>query len=87
MKQKIITVEDIRHDFRPVSAWLANGASVEITKRRRNFARLSAATAAPDKLVKVEFEAQLRAVWGEKLFTVAEVRTMRAAELGRRSLR
>jgi hypothetical protein len=82
MNSKTATVADLRNNFRRVSAWLENGESVEIIKRGRRFARLTPAAAAPTKPVKIDFAGKLRAVWGHKVFTVAEVRAMREAELG-----
>ena len=82
MNSKTATVADLRNNFRRVSAWLENGESVEIIKRGRRFARLTPAAAAPSKPVKIDFAGQLRAVWGHKVFTVAEVQAMREAELG-----
>ena len=82
MKSKTATVADLRNNFRRVSAWLENGESVEIIKRGRRFARLTPAAAAPSKPVKIDFAGQLRAVWGQKVFTVGEVQAMRDAELG-----
>ena len=76
---------DLRNNFRRLSAWLENGESVEIVKRGRRFARLVPATATPCKVVKVDFTRQLRTVWGRKVFSDAEVRSMREAELGNQS--
>lgn len=85
MKVKTATVADLRNNFRRVSAWLENGESVEIIKRGRRFARLVPSVAAPRKTVKVDFAAQLRAVWGRKVFSDAETRVMRDTELGTQS--
>jgi antitoxin (DNA-binding transcriptional repressor) of toxin-antitoxin stability system len=85
MKQKTATVADLRNNFRRVSAWLANGESVEIIRRGRSFARLTPAAAAPAKPIKVNFQGQLRAAWGEKRFSAAEIESMREAELGGQS--
>lgn len=85
MNVKTATVADLRNNFRRVSAWLENGESVEIIKRGRRFARLVPSLAASSKSVKVDFAAQLRAVWGRKVFTAAETRAMRDAELGGQS--
>ena len=82
MNEKTATVADLRNNFRRVSAWLENGESVEILKRGRRFARLVPTPAAPRKAVKVDFAAQLQAVWGQKVFSDAETRAMRDAELG-----
>jgi antitoxin (DNA-binding transcriptional repressor) of toxin-antitoxin stability system len=86
MKTKTATVADLRNNFRRVSAWLENGESVEIVKRGRRFARLVPAAAAyPKESIKVDFAAQLRAVWGKRVFSDGEVAAMREAELGSRS--
>jgi antitoxin (DNA-binding transcriptional repressor) of toxin-antitoxin stability system len=85
MKAKSATVADLRNNFRRVSAWLENGEAVEIIKRGRRFARLVPAAATPGKPVKVDFAGQLRAIWGQKVFSAAEIRAMRDAELGNQS--
>ena len=82
MNAKTATVADLRNNFRRVSAWLENGESVEILKRGRRFARLVPTAVSPGKAIKVNFAAQLRAVWGQKVFSDAETRAMRDAELG-----
>lgn len=85
MNAKTATVADLRNNFRRVSAWLENGESVEILKRGRRFARLVPTAASSSKAAKVDFSTQLRAVWGRKVFSDAETRTMRDAELGSQS--
>jgi antitoxin (DNA-binding transcriptional repressor) of toxin-antitoxin stability system len=86
MKTKTATVADLRNNFRRVSAWLENGESVEIVKRGRRFARLvPATTASPEVSITVDFAAQLRAVWGKRVFSDVEVEAMRKAELGSQS--
>ncbi|HEY1793624.1 MAG TPA: prevent-host-death protein [Opitutaceae bacterium] len=85
MKHKTATVADLRNNFRRVSAWLENGESVEIIKRGRRFARLVPAVATSEKPIKVDFAAQLRTVWGQKVFSDFEIETMKEAELGSQS--
>ena len=85
MKTKTATVADLRNNFCRVSAWLENGESVEIIKRGRSFARLVPALSNAKKPLKVDFPSQLRAVWGEKVFSEREVQAMREAELGSQS--
>jgi antitoxin (DNA-binding transcriptional repressor) of toxin-antitoxin stability system len=85
MKTKSATVADLRNHFRRVSAWLENGETVEIIKRGRRFARLVPAAATPRKPIKVDFAGQLRAIWGQKVFSAEEIRAMRDAELGNQS--
>ena len=82
MKHRTATVADLRNHFRRVAAWVENGESVEIIKRGRRFARLVPVAPTPRKLVKVDFSRQLRSVWGQKVFSDAEVQSMREAELG-----
>jgi antitoxin (DNA-binding transcriptional repressor) of toxin-antitoxin stability system len=82
---KTATVADLRNNFRRVSAWIKNGESVEIIKRGEKFARLVPAVASPAQPRKVDFAAQLRAAWGERVFSDAEIRQMREAELGQQS--
>ena len=85
MKEKTATVADLRNNFRRVSAWLENGESVEIVKRGRRFARLVPAAAAHERRVKVDFAAQLRAVWDQKVFSDLQIESMRETELGSQS--
>ena len=85
MNTRTATVADLRNNFRRVSAWIENGESVEIVKRGKPFARLVPAAAVPRQVVKVDFARQLRAIWGQKVFSDAEVRAMRDAELGNQS--
>ena len=79
---KTATVRDLRNNFARLSAWLAEGGSVEITKAGKAFARLMPAS--EDKarpLVKVDFAKQVRKTWGRRVFSAARVEEMRAAEL------
>ena len=79
---KTATVRDLRNQFSRVAAWIAEGEPVEITKGGKLFARLvPPAPAKPHKLVKVDFEKQLRETWGDRVFSAKEVAAMRAAEL------
>jgi antitoxin (DNA-binding transcriptional repressor) of toxin-antitoxin stability system len=80
---KTATVADLRNNFRRVSTWIEHGETVQIMKRGRPFAQLtgipagSAGAAAP----KPDIMAQLREVWGDRVFSMEEVRAMREAEL------
>jgi antitoxin (DNA-binding transcriptional repressor) of toxin-antitoxin stability system len=78
---KTATVADLRNNFRRVSAHIENGESVAITKRGRVFATLVPGTPRRRKLVKPDFMAQLKEVWGDRCFTAAEVKAMRDFEL------
>jgi len=81
---KTATVADLRNNFRRVSALIDNGESVEITKRGRVVARLVPPVASSRKLVKPDWMAQIKEVWGDRVFSAAEVKEMREAELGDR---
>jgi antitoxin (DNA-binding transcriptional repressor) of toxin-antitoxin stability system len=78
---KTATVTDLRRNFRKLSAWVDAGHSVDITKRGRAYARLEAAVDSPKELVKPDIMAQLKEVWGDRIFTAAEVKAMRDFEL------
>lgn len=78
---KTATVADLRNNFRRVSAWIEHGETVQILKRGQPFAQLTAAVAVPvGKRVRVDFMAQMKEVWGEKVFTDEEMQAMRDAE-------
>ncbi len=80
---KIATVADLRNHFRRVSTWIEHGETVQIIKRGRPFAQLTAIPAKTSKgeRQKPDIMAQLHSVWGDKRFTLAEVKAMRDAEL------
>lgn len=80
---KTATVADLRNNFRRIASWIEHGETVQIIKRGRPFARLTAErTRTTERVVpKVDFMAQLREVWGDREFTDTEVRDMREAEL------
>ena len=85
MKKKTASVADLRNNFRRVSAWLKNGESVEILKRGRSFARLVPAVVPSMSPIKVDFAAQMKAVWGTRVFSDSEIAAMREAEIGSQS--
>jgi len=75
------TVADLRNHFRRLSAWIENGESVQIVKRGKPFARLEPAPEAKPEPEKVDFAARRKAIWGDRVFSAAEVAAMRDAEL------
>lgn len=79
---KTATVADLRNNFRRISAWLEHGETVQIVKRGRAFARLTAEGASNSSrdVPKIDFMAQLREVWGDRVFSEVEVQAMRDAE-------
>lgn len=80
---KTATVADLRNNFRRVSSWIEHGETVQILKRGRAFAQLRGIPAAKGKAAapKPDIMAQLREVWGERVFSMEEVERMKAAEL------
>ena len=79
---KTATVRDLRNQFPRVAAWIQNGEEVGITKAGKLFARLVPVAPAPArKLVKPDIMGQLKATWGDRVFSAKEVAEMRAAEL------
>ncbi len=80
---KIATVADLRNNFRRVSTWLEHGETVQIVKRGRPFAQLTALSplVTPSKAPKPDVMARLKEVWGDRVFSLQEVEEMRDAEL------
>jgi antitoxin (DNA-binding transcriptional repressor) of toxin-antitoxin stability system len=80
---KTATVADLRNNFRRISSWIEHGETVQIVKRGRLFAHLTAAISPieDNQIPKVDFLAQLREIWGGRVFSEAEVLAMREAEL------
>lgn len=80
---KTATVADLRNNFRRVSAWIEHGETVQILKRGKAFAELTAVKSAEPvgSSPKPDIMAQLKEVWGDKEFSMDEVEAMREAEL------
>jgi antitoxin (DNA-binding transcriptional repressor) of toxin-antitoxin stability system len=79
---KTVTVRDLRNSFSMLEAWLLEGEDIRIEKRGQPIAVLTAWR--PDALTlaaKPDFAARRRAIWGNRVFTEAEVAAMRAEEL------
>ena len=79
---KTATVADLRNHFRKVSSWIEHGETVQIIKRGKPFAQISAVNS-PDstrKPPKPDVMARLQEVWGDRVFTMEEVEAMKAAE-------
>ncbi len=80
---KTATVADLRNNFRLVSSWVEHGETVQIIKRGRAFATLTGVGAGSSQksIPKPDIMAQLKEVWGDRVFSMDEVRAMREAEL------
>lgn len=79
---KTVNVRDLRNSFSMLEAWLSEGENIRIEKRGRPIGLLTAwRPDAPDQPAKPDFAARRRAIWGDRVFTEAEVAAMRADEL------
>ena len=79
---KTATVRDLRNNFSKLEAWLSDGESVRIEKRGEPVALLTALPRAKGKAFKMQdFAARRRSIWGDRVFSAAEVKAMRDAEL------
>ncbi len=78
---KTATVADLRNHFRRVATWIEHGETVQILKRGRAFAQLTAVAPPRRRGVpaKPDIMAQLREVWGEQVLSSEEVQAMRDA--------
>ena len=79
---KTATVADLRNHFRRVSAWIEDGEAVQIVKRGKAFAQLvpMEKQAAP-RFDPVAHARRRKETWGSRVFSAAEVKAMRDAEL------
>jgi antitoxin (DNA-binding transcriptional repressor) of toxin-antitoxin stability system len=79
---KTATVRDLRNNFAMLEAWLSDGEEVCIEKRGEPVAMLTAMRRKAGKtLKKPDFAARRKAIWGDRVFSDAEVKAMREAEL------
>lgn len=78
---KSVSVADLRNNFRRIASWIKGGETVQILKRGRAFAQLTTVKAERQSRshVKVDFMAQLKEIWGDRVFTMKEVQAMRDA--------
>jgi antitoxin (DNA-binding transcriptional repressor) of toxin-antitoxin stability system len=78
---KTVTVRDLRNSFSMLEAWLLEGEDILIEKRGQPIGVLTAwRPEASVQLAKPDFAARRRAIWGDRVFTEAEVAAMRADE-------
>jgi len=79
---KTVTVRDLRDSFSKLEAWLLEGETICIEKRGQPIGMLTAwRPDAPSGMVKPDFAARRRAIWGDRVFSEAEVAAMRAGGL------
>jgi antitoxin (DNA-binding transcriptional repressor) of toxin-antitoxin stability system len=81
---KTVTVRELRNEFPRIEAWVHDGESVSISKRGRVIAMLVPAHDTgreSDNRAKPDIMARLGKNWGKRVFSMAEVEAMRAAEV------
>lgn len=79
---KTVTVRDLRNSFSKLEGWLAEGEEIQIEKRGQPIGVLTAwKPIANLNPAKPNFAARRKAIWGDRVFTEAEVASMRADEL------
>ena len=79
---KTVTVRDLRNNFSKLEVWLQEGEQIQIEKRGQPIALLTAFQAnQTNHPIKPDFAARRRAIWGDRVFTTAQVEAMRADEL------
>jgi antitoxin (DNA-binding transcriptional repressor) of toxin-antitoxin stability system len=79
---KSVTVRDLRNSFSKLEAWLSEGESIRIERRGQPIGLLTPWR--PDAALqpaKPDFAARRRAIWGNRVFSEAEIAAMRADEL------
>jgi antitoxin (DNA-binding transcriptional repressor) of toxin-antitoxin stability system len=79
---KTATIGDLQKHFRRIASWIGQGETVQIVKRGKVFAQLVPPTRGKGAPAKLDIMAQLHEVWGDRMFSMEEVRAMREAELG-----
>ena len=81
---KTATIRDLRYDFSRIEQWLKLGEEVEITRHSQPVGRLSPPVKAgrAKRMPLPDFAARRRRIWGERVFSDAEVEAMRAFETG-----
>jgi len=81
---KTATVRDLRYDFPKIEAWIAGGDEILITKHAKPVARIMSPAVSAGKRGSrhPDYEARLRRIWGDRVFTQEEVDEMRAFETG-----
>jgi len=79
---KTATVRDLTNNFAMLEAWLLEGEEVCIEKRGKPIALLTGVgRKRAGKVKNPDFAARLKAIWGDRVFSEAEVVAMRAMEL------
>lgn len=65
---KTATIQEVRHDFKAVLAWVAQGEEVTVLNRTRPVARICPPRAQPPARVKMpDFAARAKAIFGDRI--------------------
>jgi antitoxin (DNA-binding transcriptional repressor) of toxin-antitoxin stability system len=79
---KTVTVRELRNSFSMLEAWLSEGEAICIEKRGQPIGLLTAwHPETRSEPAKPDFAARRRAIWGNRVFSEAEVMAMRADEV------
>ena len=78
---KTANVADLRNDFQKVAAWISDGETVAIKRRGKLFATLSPAHGLNEPAMpKIDFAAQLKKIWGDKVFILTAIAAEKKTE-------
>jgi antitoxin (DNA-binding transcriptional repressor) of toxin-antitoxin stability system len=77
---KTATVADLRNHFARIYAWMRNGEEVEIIYRGRRIGRVVPEVAQAGSGAKADFGARMKSIWGNRVFSDAEISAMRDSE-------
>lgn len=81
---KTVSVRDLRYDFRKVEALLRSGEDVQITKRSKVIARLTAEPGGkPTRPPMPDFMARLKEIYGDQVCAVTGAELISADREGR----
>jgi len=78
---KTATVRDLRNNFAKIETWIAEGEEVCIEKRGQPVGYLSSRPRKSEKIPLPDFGARRNKIWGDRVFSAEEVKSMRAYEL------
>ncbi len=80
---KTATIRDLRYDFGKIEAWLASGEEILITRHRKPVAQISKPHLEKKQMPPLpDYRARVKKIWGDRVFSAAEVEEMRAFETG-----
>ena len=78
---KTATIRDLRYDFAKLEGWLRSGEEIQITKHNKPVATLlRAKSVEKTRPPQPDYRARAKRIFGDRVFTAAEVEEMRAFE-------